>query len=143
MASFILGTRQGETSTATYTHADFLMIDYLMGRAVQYLGTKTAESTMEQAFSGVERAAGLKFVFGSGNSSTVANRIGTHIWPETSVRQEFYNSAVAGNADVNKIYAKFASGVYKNPKIKITFKEVYNLNTKATVLTVIDSAQVV
>lgn len=53
MASFILGTRKGETITFTYTHADFLMIDYLMSRAVQYLGTKTAESTMASALGGV------------------------------------------------------------------------------------------
>lgn len=88
-------------------------------------------------------AAGLLAVFGSGNSTTVANRIGTHIWPETSVRQEFYNSAVAGNKNVKTIYEKFSNGTYKNPKIKLTFREVYNLNTKATVLTVIDSATVV
>lgn len=98
---------------------------------------------MAEAFTGIEMAEAFETVFGSTSNTTVANRIGTYIWPETSVRQEFYNSAVTGNTAIDKIYAKFYSGEYKSAKFKLTYREVYNLNTKTTVLTVIDSATVV
>ncbi|WP_426751358.1 hypothetical protein, partial [Pseudomonas aeruginosa] len=95
MASFILGTRKGASTTFTYPRAGMLQLDYVMGLAVQYLQTKTAESTMANGLSRVEMAGALGDVFGTSSNTTIANRIAVHIWPETSVRQAFASAAQA------------------------------------------------
>lgn len=107
-------------------HAGILQLDYVMALAVQYLETKTAESTMANGLSRIEMAGALEDVFGSSSNTTVANRIAVHIWPETSVRQNFATADRAGG--------------YKSVTVKVIYTEVYNHATGRTVLTVIDSA---
>lgn len=140
MASFILGTRKGTSTTFTYPHAGILQLDYVMALAVQYLETKTAESTMANGLSRIEMAGALGDVFGTSNNTTVANRIAVHIWPETSVRQDFATAARTGRKNIKAINDKVESGGYKSVTVKVNYTEVYNLATGRTVLTVIDSA---
>lgn len=140
MASFILGTRKGASTTFTYPRAGMLQLDYVMSLAAQYLQTKTAESTMANGLSRVEMAGALGDVFGETSNTTIANRIAVHIWPETSVRQAFASAAQAGRNNIKSIHSNVESGGYKSVTVKLSYTEVYNLATGRTVLTVIDSA---
>ncbi|MFJ5565704.1 hypothetical protein [Lysinibacillus xylanilyticus] len=140
MPSAILGTRKGSTSTSvTYSAADLLKMETATAYARQYLGTKTAESTMANAMSGINMAAALGEVFGETSAATVANRIAVHVWPETSVKDELAKGAATGASNMGTISNKVQNGGYKSVTLTLTRKEAYNLVSQRTVLSVVDS----
>lgn len=140
MASIILGIRQGVTKTATYTFAQAVEVDFVMTAAANFLRNKTAESTIAKTYGRLELAPALAEVFGIANNETVANRIAVHIWPETSVRQSIGTTASNASNLIGSIVNTMNNNDYKSVTVKVTYKEVYNLATGRTVLTVIESA---
>lgn len=143
MPSAILGTRKGSSPvTDKYSKAQVLMLETTILKSADFLTNKKSEDAIAKSLGGNDQIVGNLAVFGIGDAKTVANRIAVHVWPETSVRQDLAKGAKTAVDNIKGVFNKMDNEGYKSVSLTVTYKEAYNLTTKNTVLSVIDSVKV-